>query len=52
MEIPTKIYHLVEGTIEQLHHRFNDEYGQIERKVFIDYTRELVKQGIMIPINE
>lgn len=45
--IPTNIYLLGKGTIKQLHNEYNKLYDNIEWSDFIDYTRELIKQGIM-----
>jgi hypothetical protein len=46
--IPTNIYLLGKGTIQQLHNEYNKKYDYIEWSDFIDYTRELIKQGIII----
>jgi len=51
-EIPQNIYLLGNGSLGDLHKRYVAEYCKenevsIEYKVFINYTRELIKQGIM-----
>ena len=51
-EIPQNIYLLGNGTLQDLHKKYIAEYTKenetpIEYKVFINYTRELIKQGIM-----
>lgn len=48
--IPTKIYLLGNGTILQLYEKYIAEYEDeyISLQDFKDYTRELIKQGIMI----
>ena len=51
-EIPQNIYLLGNGTISDLHKRYVAEFRKenetpIEYKAFINYTRELIKQGIM-----
>jgi hypothetical protein len=51
-EIPQNIYLLGNGTLQDLHQKYIAEYTKendppIEYKVFINYTRELIKQGIM-----
>ena len=51
-EIPQNIYLLGNGTLSELHKKYIAEYTReneapIEYKVFINYTRELIKQGIM-----
>ena len=47
-EIPQNIYLLGKGTIQELHTKYVNKYGIIEWSDFIDYTRELIKQRIMI----
>lgn len=47
-EIPTNIYLLGKGTIKELHTEYINKYGNIEWSDFINYTRELIKQKIMI----
>ena len=49
-EIPKNIYSLGSGTIRELFDRYNNKfkYGQVEWEEFIDYTRELIKQNIML----
>jgi len=47
-EIPKNIYLLGKGTIQQLHNEYIQIYGNIEWSDFINYTRELIKQKIMI----
>jgi len=47
-EIPTNIYLLGKGTIKELHTEYIKKYGNIEWSDFINYTRELIKQKIMI----
>ena len=47
-EIPKNIYLLGKGTIEELHIEYNKNHGYIEWSEFINYTRELIKQQIMI----
>lgn len=51
-QIPQNIYLLGNGTLLELHKKYVAEYtGEnekpIEYKAFINYTRELIKQGIM-----
>ena len=46
--IPTNIYLLGEGTIEELHIKYIENYGNIELSDFIVHTRELIKQKIMV----
>ncbi len=45
--IQTRIYH---GTIQQLYEKWCDEYEDeyMSFKDFKDYTREMIKQGIMV----
>ena len=47
-EIPKNIYLLGEGTLRQLYEQYQSRYGIIEWDDFIGYTRELIKQKIMI----
>lgn len=52
-EIPKNIYLLGQGTnkkgtIQELHIEYMNTYGIIEWSEFINYTRELIKQKIMI----
>ena len=47
-EIPKNIYLLGEGTIEELFNKYRINCRMIERKEFINYTRELIKQNIML----
>ena len=47
-DIPKNIYLLGKGTIQQLHIEYIKNYGHIEWSDFINYTRELIKQKIMI----
>jgi hypothetical protein len=47
-EIPKKIYSLGSGTIKELHIEYIKKYGDIQWDEFINYTRELIKQKIMI----
>jgi hypothetical protein len=42
------IYLLGKGTIKELHIEYIKNYGNIEWNDFINYTRELIKQKIMI----
>ena len=46
--IPRNIYLLGGGTIKELHSKYITKYGNIEWSNFINYTRELIKQKIMI----
>lgn len=46
--IPRNIYLLGKGSIRELHIEYNKNYGNIEWSDFINYTRELIKQKIMI----
>jgi hypothetical protein len=39
---------LGKGTIQELYDEYITNYGNIERSDFINYTRELIKQKIMI----
>ena len=47
-EIPKNIYLLGKGSIQQLYIKYIEIYGNIEWSDFINYTRELIKQKIMI----
>ncbi len=47
-EIPKNIYLLGKGTLQELHIEYINKYGNIEWIVFINYTRELIKQTIML----
>ena len=47
-EIPKNIYLLGKGSIQQLYDKYIEIYGNIEWSDFINYTRELIKQKIMI----
>jgi hypothetical protein len=48
-EIPKNIYLLGDGTIQELHRQFREKtMMDIEWSEFINYTRELIKQGIML----
>lgn len=47
-EIPKNIYLLGNGIIYQLHEKYKQHHGYIEWEDFIDYTRELIKQNIML----
>jgi hypothetical protein len=47
-DIPRNIYLLGNGTIEELHKKYIIKYGSIEWDEFINYTRELIKQNIML----
>jgi hypothetical protein len=47
-EIPKNIYLLGKGTIQELYEEYIKIYGNIEWSEFINYTRELIKQKIMI----
>ena len=47
-EIPKNIYLLGKGTIKELHIEYIKNYTNIEWCDFINYTRELIKQKIMI----
>jgi hypothetical protein len=44
-DIPKNIYLLGDGTIQELHYRYRENIAWSE---FINYTRELIKQGIMV----
>ena len=47
-DIPRNIYLLGDGTIEELHKKYIIKYGTIEWDDFINHTRELIKQNIMV----
>lgn len=48
-EIPKNIYLLGSGTFDELYNKYVSKYGnQLSKKEFKDYTRELIKQEIMI----
>lgn len=47
-EVPTNIYLLGNGSPEELYIKYITKYGYIEHRVFLNYTRELIKQQIMI----
>lgn len=47
-EIPKNIYLLGKGTIKELYIQYIKNYNYIEWNEFINYTRELIKQKIMI----
>jgi hypothetical protein len=47
-EIPKNIYLLGKGTIQELYTEYIKIYSNIEWSDFINYTRELIKQKIMI----
>jgi hypothetical protein len=47
-DIPTKIYLLGNGSPEDLYGKYIAEHEYINHGEFLDYTRELIKQGIMI----
>jgi len=47
-EIPKNIYLLGHGTIKELYDKYIIQFGFIEWDDFIDYTRELIKQNIML----
>jgi len=47
-KIPKNIYLLGKGTIQELHDEYIKTYDHIEWSDFINYTRELIKQKIMI----
>ena len=46
--IPKNIYYLGEGNINKLYEKYINKYGVILWEEFINYTRELIKQKIMI----
>ena len=47
-EIPKNIYLLGNGTIREIHIKYIKKHGNIQWADFINYTRELIKQKIMI----
>lgn len=47
-EIPKNIYLLGKGTIQYLHIEYIKKHGNIKWNDFINYTRELIKQTIML----
>ena len=47
-EIPKNIHLLGSGTIQELHNKYISKHGAIEWEEFINYTRELIKQNIMV----
>jgi len=47
-EIPRNIYLSGDGTLEELYKKYIIKYGSIEWDEFINYTRELQKQKIML----
>jgi len=47
-EIPRNIYLLGQGTINELYTKYQITYGLIEWNLFINYTREMIKQKIMV----
>ena len=47
-DIPKQIYLLGQGTIRELYDTYTNHYGAIEWEEFINYTRELIKQNIMV----
>jgi len=47
-DIPKNIYLLGKGTIKQLYNKYIELYGNIAWNEFINYTRELIKQKIML----
>jgi hypothetical protein len=47
-EIPTNIYLLGNGTIKELYDKYINKHGYMEQKEFNNYTRELIKQQIMV----
>lgn len=46
--IPKNIYLLGNGTIKELHYKYTIRYERIEWAEFINFTRELIKQQIML----
>ena len=51
-EIPTRIYLLGGGKIQHMHQTYMRKYGDISWEDFRNYTRELIRQGIMVEIDE
>lgn len=47
-QIPKRIYELTDGTIKELYDKYVVKFGAIDWAVFICYTRELIKQKIMV----
>lgn len=47
-DIPKNIYLLGGGTISELHKKYIKNHGKITRRVFMNYTRELIQQKIMV----
>jgi hypothetical protein len=47
-EVPKNIYALGSGKIDDLHKAYVAKHGAMEYAEFINYTRELIKQKIMI----
>jgi hypothetical protein len=47
-DIPKHIYLLGQGTIRELYDTYTNQYGAMEWEEFINYTRELIKQNIMV----
>jgi len=47
-EIPKNIYLLGQGTVRQLYDQYHSRYHTIEWDEFIGFTRELIKQKIMV----
>jgi hypothetical protein len=47
-DVPANIYLLGKGTVQELHDQYIRNYGGIEWSEFINYTRELIKQQIMV----
>jgi hypothetical protein len=47
-EIPLHIYLLGDGTIKEIYEKYILKHGFIEWRIFINYTRELIKQNIML----
>ena len=47
-EIPRNIYLLGDGTLEELHKKYIIKYGSIEWSEFINWTREMIKQKLML----
>lgn len=47
-KVPSQIFSLKSGTIKELHLKYLSKYGTISWTDFRNYTRELIKQGIMV----
>jgi hypothetical protein len=47
-DIPKNIYLLGKGSIKELYEKYNENYENINWGKFINYTRELIKQKIMV----